>query len=99
MRDSHGCEVDLHAITLDGQANGVLGPAENGDAYPVRALTGQGLIRGTVIRCIAAEDLVAVHAGYDLDVDDWADVIALCKRFGIEVPGEMVAAQARLLGR
>jgi hypothetical protein len=29
-----------------------------------------------------------VHTGYRVDATDWADVSALCERFGIPVPGE-----------
>jgi len=32
--------------------------------------------------------LVRFHTGHEVDATDWADVSALCKRFGIPVPSE-----------
>ena len=34
------------------------------------------------------EWLVRFHTGYEIDATDWADVSALCIRFGIPVPPE-----------
>lgn len=96
MSDAGGLEVDLHVITLDAEGDGVLGPPEKGNVYPAHSLTGRGAIHGRQVRCIAAEDLVAFHTGYRLDEDDCADVIALCTRFGIQIPAEVAAAHDRL---
>jgi len=40
------------------------------------------------VSCISPEWLVRFHTGYDVDATDWADVSALCERFGIIVPSD-----------
>jgi lincosamide nucleotidyltransferase A/C/D/E len=95
LKDDRGHEVDLHVVVLDEAGNGVLGPVENGDVYPAHALTGTGDIGRRRVSCIAPEDLVAFHSGYELDEDDCRDVLALCGHFGMEVPAEVEAARAR----
>jgi lincosamide nucleotidyltransferase A/C/D/E len=40
------------------------------------------------VACISPEWLVAFHTGYDVDEQDWADVRALCDRFGIGIPAD-----------
>jgi lincosamide nucleotidyltransferase A/C/D/E len=42
------------------------------------------------VACITPESLVAFHTGYDVAATDWADVSALCERFGIPVPDQYV---------
>jgi lincosamide nucleotidyltransferase A/C/D/E len=32
--------------------------------------------------------MVKFHTGYELDENDFHDVLALCEKFGIEVPAE-----------
>ena len=38
--------------------------------------------------CITPEWLVRFHTGYAIDATDWADVSALCARFGLAVPDD-----------
>jgi lincosamide nucleotidyltransferase A/C/D/E len=38
------------------------------------------------IRCVTPAAQVRFHTGYFADAKDWADVSALCERFGIAVP-------------
>jgi len=40
------------------------------------------------VECITPAWLVRFHSGYRVDESDWADVSALCERFGIPMPGE-----------
>jgi len=47
------------------------------------------------VACIAAESLVKFHTGYEVDATDWADVSALCERFGIPVPQEYMRFRQR----
>ncbi len=96
LTDDHGHEVDLHAIVLDEHGNGILGPRERNAVYPAHSLTGKGVINGREVNCIAVEDLIAFHSGYELDKDDCRDVVALCEHFDIEVPAEVEAARTRL---
>jgi len=83
-----GREIDFHVIVLDEQGRGVYGPREDGEHYPAEALTGQGTINGRAVNCITPEWLVRFHTRYQVDATDWADVSALCERFGLPVPSE-----------
>ena len=40
--------------------------------------------------CVTPEWLVRSHTGYEVDAPDWADVCALCERFGIPIPREFL---------
>jgi len=83
MGDEHGHEVDFHSHTFDTHGKLVFGVE-----YPLDSLTGTGSIQGHPVTCISAEWMVKFHAGYELDEDDYHDVSALCKRFGIALPAE-----------
>lgn len=86
LGDAYGREVDFHVVALDDNGNGVYGPRENDEVYPAGGLAGSGTIAGRVVNCLTAEQLVAFHTGYEPDAGDWADVSALCTRFGIPIP-------------
>jgi lincosamide nucleotidyltransferase A/C/D/E len=88
LGDNTGREVDFHVVVLADDGRGVYGPPENGVCYPAEALTGTGTLRGRSVRCVTPEWLVAFSTGYEVDVDDWADVRALCERFDIPVPDD-----------
>ena len=88
LGDEVGRQVDFHVIELDAAGRGIYGPAENGDVVPAEALAGTGTIDGRTVACTTPEWLVSTHTGYTLDATDWADVSALCDRFGIKVPAE-----------
>jgi lincosamide nucleotidyltransferase A/C/D/E len=88
MGDGRGHEIDFHVIVLDEHGRGVYGPPENGECYPAEALTGTGTVDGRRVACIAPEWLVSFHTGYEVDANDWADVSALCERFGIPIPDD-----------
>lgn len=88
LGDTKGHEIDFHVITLDEAGNGIYGPKERGIMYPASSLTGKGKIGNKPVKCTSAEDLVRFHSGYQLDEKDYADISALCKKFGIELPEE-----------
>jgi lincosamide nucleotidyltransferase A/C/D/E len=88
LADVHGHELDLHIVRWDADGNGVLGPPEDGSAYPVGALTGTGTIAGRAVRCVEPGWMVRFHTGYAVDAQDWADVSRLCARFDLPIPGE-----------
>jgi lincosamide nucleotidyltransferase A/C/D/E len=83
--DDAGRELDLHIIELDAHGNGLYG-GDSGESFTAHALSGRGTIGGHNVRCIAAEDVVRFHAGYDLKEKDFQDVSALCEAFGVELP-------------
>jgi lincosamide nucleotidyltransferase A/C/D/E len=88
LGDETGHEIDFHVIVLDEDGRGVYGPAEDGECYPAEALAGTGTVNDRTVACITPEWLVRFHTGYEVDATDWADVSALCERFGIPIPGE-----------
>ena len=83
MGDEQGHEVDFHSYTFDAHGKLVFGVE-----YPFDSLTGTGSIQGYPVKCITAEWMVKFHTGYELDENDFRDVSALCKRFGIALPAE-----------
>lgn len=86
LGDEHGRQVDIHSYTFDATGNHVYGVP-----YPAESLTGTGLIDGHPVKCISPEWLVRFHTGYRLDENDYRDVLALCRRFGIPLPSEYAA--------
>ena len=88
LGDGNGHEVDVHAIVFDADGNGLYGPVEKGVMYPAASLTGSGTIDRQPVKCISAEYMVKFHTGYELHDTDFADVTALCVRFGFEYPKE-----------
>jgi len=88
LGDDAGHQVDFHVIELDQHGRGVYGPLEKGESYPAEALSGTGTIDGRLVACITPEWLVRFHTGYMVDATDWADVSALCERFGLEIPDD-----------
>jgi lincosamide nucleotidyltransferase A/C/D/E len=83
MGDVQGHQVDVHSYTFDSSGNHVYGVA-----YPFESLTGTGSVLRHPVRCISVEWLVRFHSGYKLDENDYHDVKALCRRFGLEMPRE-----------
>lgn len=88
LADNQGHEIDVHVIVLDAEGNGIYGPAEDGEMYPVDALASTGIIGGQTVKCISPRWTINFHSGYKLKEQDYADVSALCEKFGIELPAE-----------
>src|SRR3990167_7415680 len=44
LGDTQGRLVDVHAVTLDAEGNGLYGPPEKGVMYPAGSLTGTGVV-------------------------------------------------------
>ena len=88
LGDEAGRQIDFHVVVLDDHGRGIYGPPESKEHYPAEALTGKGAVKGRAMDCIEPEWLVRFHTGYPVDETDWADVSALCARFGIPVPDE-----------
>lgn len=91
LGDDKGRLVDVHAVTLDAEGNGLYGPVEKGAMYPAGSLTGIGAVDGHTVKCVSAEYMVKFHTGYKLRETDLKDVSTLCTRFGIDYPEEYVA--------
>jgi lincosamide nucleotidyltransferase A/C/D/E len=88
LGDHAGHQVDFHVVVLDEHGRGIYGPAADGQHYPAESLMGKGTVKGRVVSCISPEWLVRFHTGYPVDETDWADVSALCERFGLAVPSD-----------
>ena len=62
------------------------GPTEKGVMYPAESLTGTGVINGHQVKCVSAEWMVKFKTGYELQLADYRDIIALCQRFRLPFP-------------
>lgn len=83
LGDDQGHEIDIHTYTFDAHGKHIFGVK-----YPLDSLTGTGTIQGHPVKCISVEWMVNFHSGYELDEDDYHDVLALCERFDIALPAE-----------
>ena len=83
LQDEADRILDVHSYTFDEEGNHVFGVP-----YPAESLTGRGVIAGHAVDCIAPEWMVKFHCGYELDINDYRDVLALCERFGYALPAE-----------
>ena len=52
MADTHGHEIDVHAIVLDSKGDGIYGPVENGELNPAPVLPATAGIAGQKITSI-----------------------------------------------
>lgn len=86
MADAEARQVDIHVIVFDEHGNGMYGPPERGVAYPAGSLNGTGTVSGQIVRCVTAEHQAQFHSGYKVDEDDFRDVLALHRRFGVAIP-------------
>jgi lincosamide nucleotidyltransferase A/C/D/E len=86
LGDAGGHEVDFHVIEVAPDGTGVYGPPPAEFVFPADSLTAATELCGRRVRAIPPHRLVEFHTGYEPDDDDRADVLALCDRFGLEVP-------------
>ncbi len=86
LQDAKGREVDVHAMRLDEQGNGI--PAWEGEGliFERQDLAGEGLIAGVAVRCITPEMQVACHTGYELPDAHRRDLELLHEKFGVAYP-------------
>jgi len=93
LGDNTGREVDVHAIMLDNNGNGVYGPAQRGVVFPADSLTGSGEVSGKKVRCISAVYMVRFISPwlFKRREKNIRDVSALCDRFGVPYPEELRA--------
>jgi lincosamide nucleotidyltransferase A/C/D/E len=83
LGDEQGRLVDFHSYTFDEAGNITFGVP-----YPFDSLSGSGSVNGHPVKCISLEWMVKFHTGYPLDENDYHDVKALCRRFGLPLPEE-----------
>jgi lincosamide nucleotidyltransferase A/C/D/E len=90
-------EIDVHVIILNDKGDGKYGKVENGVAYPAASLTGIGKIGSLDVDCISPEYVVIFHSGYELKEKDGKDVLAICKKFDLEIPDDYLQLKKSLL--
>lgn len=83
LGDEAGHLIDVHTYVFD-----AAGKLVHGVPYPYDALSGHGMVGGLDVRCITPEWLVKFHTGYAVDENDYRDVKALCRHFGLPIPDE-----------
>ncbi len=88
LGDDRRHKIDVHVIVFDVEGNGIYGPLEKGNTYPVNSLSGTGAINGYTVKCISLEYMIKFHTGYKLRNRDFQDVLALCEKFNIDCPKE-----------
>ncbi len=92
LGDDFGHQIDFHSFVFDAEDKIIFGVP-----YPRESLTGIGSINGFQVKCISPEWLVKFHTGYEVDIDDYRDVLALCEHFGFELPLEFEKFKQKIL--
>jgi lincosamide nucleotidyltransferase A/C/D/E len=88
LADDCNHEIDVHVIALNDNGDGIYGPIENGEMFPAASLTGKGKIGNLEVNCISPEYVVIFHSGFELKEKDCKDILAICKKFNLEIPSE-----------
>lgn len=83
--DNVGRLVDVHVVVLD-ETKGVHAAATEGIAYPASALTGQGRIASTPVRCVHPDIMLGFKLSYPPRPIDRQDVAELCALLRRPVP-------------
>lgn len=80
--------LDIHVYEYDDHGNNVYGIE-----YPYGSLTGEGVIKGQAVRCIAPEWMFKFKTAYEPKNKDLQDVHALASKFGFKIPNTHKASQ------
>lgn len=88
LHDPGGREVDVHAMRLDEQGNGI--PAWDAEGFALRKqdLAGRGSIAGVPVRCLTPEMQLVCHTGYELPDGQRSDLEQLGRKFRLEYPDD-----------
>jgi len=88
LRSPDGRQVDVHPVTLDEEGTGWQHAASPGGTdcpYPPNGFT-QGALLGHPVPCLTAEMQIEHHRGYEPQARDRADMTALARTFGLDLP-------------
>jgi len=89
LGDSVSRELDVHAIRLDEQGNGIPQWEEtDGFIFEAQSLAGQGVIAEFPVQCISPAMQMRCHLGYELPEKQQRDLQLLHEKFGVEYPTE-----------
>jgi lincosamide nucleotidyltransferase A/C/D/E len=87
LQDLEGGELDVHAMRLDDQGNGIPAWEEAEEfIFSKQDLTGVGMIAGFAVRCITPEKQMLCHTGYKIPDKQLRDLELLHEKFGVEYP-------------
>ena len=90
--DTHGRRVDTSPLTFDEKGDGWQASLR-GDPHrwPREHIGARGRIGGREVRCITPELQLRWHRYDEFDDVDWADMRALCERFGLDLQPALAA--------
>jgi lincosamide nucleotidyltransferase A/C/D/E len=83
LGDNDNNKIDIHSYTFNEKGNNIFGVP-----YLPEHFTGRGTIGGYPVKCISAEWMIKFHSGYELDENDYHDMLALCQAFDFPLPSE-----------
>lgn len=86
LHDGAELRIDLHVFEMASVDTVHYGAHSEDRAFPLTALSGQGLIDAMTVRCERPEWAVRWHCGYPPRPVDHLDVPRLCERFGLALP-------------
>jgi len=86
LHDPEGRELDVHAMRLDDQGNGLPAWEAEGFTFNEEDLSGEGRIGNVAVQCLTPEMQVLCHTGYDLPAVQVRDLELLREEFGVERP-------------
>jgi len=89
LQDSEGRELDVHAMRLDDQGNGIPDWEAGSLILATEDLAGEGVIGGIAVQCLSLEMQVMCHMGYELPEVQLRDLELLHGRFGVELPDDV----------
>jgi lincosamide nucleotidyltransferase A/C/D/E len=84
MHDVEGREIDVHAMRIDDQGNGIPAWSYEKLIFKQEDLAGEGLINGFPIPCISIKMQQLCHRGYELPSYQQRDLDLLQEKFGVE---------------
>ncbi len=83
-RDGGGHEIDVHAMRLDDDGNGVpMWIVDEALLFRRQDLEAQGVIGDVRVRCISPQMQLAYHTGYELPESHLRDMERIRAKFGI----------------
>ncbi len=95
--ESNDATIDFIVVQPEKSGGAYLGPRENNMFFPEEAFNGTGRVLGKEVRCLPAnyrirsltKDFgVVVKNNYQISAQDCQDMIALCKKFNIDIPSD-----------
>ena len=89
LQDGEGRELDVHAMRLDAEGNGIPAWDAEGRILKRQDLAGEGSIAGVRVPCFTAEMQMACHTGYELPEKQVRDMELLHQKFGVAYPDEL----------